>query len=370
MNRGSTLASLLSARAAGRLGRATTLATLVCLALSGVAAAPAWAEPVSVVPPDAGPSNAAEEVVHSAPAVPTGGGASAPPQTAFTPAGLLSFADSLAASQDYYRAITEYQRFIHAFPTHPAAAAARLGVASAYRAGGKPLKAAARYLEVVSRHPATEEGRRAAFLAAEAYYGAFEYATAAAHYRSFVEEHPNAADRPLADYRVAWTHVGRHDFEGARAAMARVAADGPYGPAAAQLGRRLGQRDRVRHRAPWLAGTLSGVLPGAGHLYAGRPKDGLLALLVNGIFAFGTYEAVRQETYTAAALLGLFGVGFYLGNIFGAVNAAHRENKLALDRYVHDLVIELEPGAPGTPPAAARPPTGVSVGLLGFSGRW
>ena len=291
---------------------------------------------------------------------------------ACSPESLLSFADSLAAAKDYYRAITEYRRFAHAFPTHPRVPTSRLAVAAAYRAGGKQRLAAELYLDVVSKHPATPAATRAAFLAAEAYYGAFEYATAAAHYRAFIQDYPAAAERPLAEYRVAWTHIGRHDFAGARQALGRVPRAGPYGVAATELDQRLAAASDVRRRTPWLAGTLAGVLPGAGHLYVGRPKDALLSFLVNGLFAFGTYEAIHHETYTAAALLGMFGVGFYLGNIFGAVNAAHRENKLSVDRYVHDLVHDLEPGTAVAPGArtGAPPPVGPSLGWLGASGSW
>ncbi|HSH36280.1 tetratricopeptide repeat protein, partial [Schnuerera sp.] len=43
----------------------------------------------------------------------------------------LGFADTLFAQQDFYRAVTEYKRFVYQYPKHPEVGRARLNMARA-----------------------------------------------------------------------------------------------------------------------------------------------------------------------------------------------------------------------------------------------
>ena len=75
----------------------------------------------------------------------------------------------------------------------------------------------------------------------------------------------------------------------------------------------------------WIAGSLSGVLPGTGYLYAGRPMTGLVALLINGLFAVAAVESSKDKQYALGALVSITGFTWYLGNIRGSMKAAdHR----------------------------------------------
>ncbi|NIQ96268.1 MAG: tetratricopeptide repeat protein, partial [Desulfuromonadales bacterium] len=49
----------------------------------------------------------------------------------------LSFADALFAEGDYYRAITEYKRYLHHFPQGAEASRAALEIGRSYLAGGR-----------------------------------------------------------------------------------------------------------------------------------------------------------------------------------------------------------------------------------------
>lgn len=273
----------------------------------------------------------------------------------------LGFADSLMRERDYYRAITEYKRFLHDHPEDPRTFRARQGIAEAYRAGGKLELAAAAYLVLAAAAAPGSASREAEFQAAECFYQARQYAVAEAHYRTLLEESPDHPRRDLAQYRRAWTLIGREQYAEARRLLAEMSPDSPFHAAARGLAARLDEASDIRSRSPVVAGVLAALLPGSGHLYAGRTGDAALSLLVNGVFAFGTYEAAHHENYTAAALLGLFGLGFYLGNVFGAVNAAERENGLAHGRFVSELVERWE--SPPVPPPVAPGPAGLRGAL-------
>ena len=80
-------------------------------------------------------------------------------------------------------------------------------------------------------------------------------------------------------------------------------------------------------RSRWLAGSLSAVLPGSGQLYAGRPEDGLVAFLTNGVLIGATALAWHRDERVTAGALGFVAVGFYLGNVYGGVNAAAKHDR-------------------------------------------
>jgi len=79
-------------------------------------------------------------------------------------------------------------------------------------------------------------------------------------------------------------------------------------------------------KSPALAGTLSAVIPGSGQVYAEHYGDGVTSFIVNGLFIAGTIVAIRQENYPVAAIVGGIGLPFYIGNIYGAANAATKWN--------------------------------------------
>ncbi len=94
-----------------------------------------------------------------------------------------------------------------------------------------------------------------------------------------------------------------------------------------------------RWRSPGAAAGLA-VVPGVGHLYAGSPKQAASAFVVNSVFATGIALAARNESWGTVGVLGFFGVGFYMGNMYGAADAARRHNRKALRTIERDLATE------------------------------
>jgi len=93
---------------------------------------------------------------------------------------------------------------------------------------------------------------------------------------------------------------------------------------------------RVPQKNPVVAGTLS-VIPGAGQVYCKRYKDGLAAFLLNGVLALAAYEAFDNENYALGSLVAFVGLGFYAGNIYGAVSGAHKYNRETGRYHVEEL---------------------------------
>ena len=89
---------------------------------------------------------------------------------------------------------------------------------------------------------------------------------------------------------------------------------------------------------PWFAGISAAVLPGAGHVYDGRPRDGWTAFFYTGILSAITWEAVENDNLWLAGVFGSAASMFYAGNIFSAVNMAYKHNRrleaTALNSYL------------------------------------
>ena len=103
----------------------------------------------------------------------------------------------------------------------------------------------------------------------------------------------------------------------------------------------LDEYEDIPPKSPTLAGTLSAILPGSGQVYSGRPKDGVMAFVVNALFISGTIVALDNENYAVAAIVGGVGLPFYIGNIYGAANSARKWNLSLSKELSHKMSINL-----------------------------
>ena len=100
----------------------------------------------------------------------------------------------------------------------------------------------------------------------------------------------------------------------------------------------------IHERSPLIAGILSAILPGAGQIYTAHYGEASLSLVVNSIFFFLTYQAVRKAQviphygYSEAGFWGFIAAGFYLGNIYGAALSAKRYNYYQKARFRRDFL--------------------------------
>jgi TM2 domain-containing membrane protein YozV len=81
----------------------------------------------------------------------------------------------------------------------------------------------------------------------------------------------------------------------------------------------------TRNKSPVLGGVLS-IVPGLGHLYAGRPGDGLRSLLVNGTFTSLAVLSYREDMPVLGSVFAVIEAFAYASNIYGGVNAVQQEN--------------------------------------------
>jgi tetratricopeptide (TPR) repeat protein len=233
------------------------------------------------------------------------------------------------------QAIEEFRRFCFFHPEHPLVPEASFAMGLCYEQGGRFPEAIETYRRVASRYTDDPVGREALYRVGEASYRAERFEEARTAMERFVAARPQDPWRWKARYRGAWASLHGHAFVVARDEFSSLASEeNPYREPAQQMSEGIKEIRGLPYRSPALAGLLSGLLPGSGHLYAGAPKDGLLAFLVNGALIAASVGAWDQQVYGVAGVVSVVALTFYLGNIYGAVNSAHLANHERLEAHL------------------------------------
>ncbi|WP_303721495.1 tol-pal system YbgF family protein [Malonomonas rubra] len=239
---------------------------------------------------------------------------------------LFSFAESLAAEKDHYRAITEYKRFLHYYPKDNRVPKAQLAIAKSLLAGERWLKADEALEKVWRNNPASPEAKLARELYARAAFERGDYPTARKRYQSLKKLFPATAAG--CNYNIGRSYLEENRLPEAEKAFAELPS-----PEAEKLEAVIEDFRSLPRKSPPVAGTLSAILPGTGQLYTERPKQAGVAFALNAAFIYGSIEAWNNDNYAVAGILSLFEIGWYGGNIYNAMNNAHKINRAREEQF-------------------------------------
>lgn len=255
---------------------------------------------------------------------------------------LMSFANSLYSEKDYYRAITEYKRYIHLYPDSPLASEARLAVGFAYFRGEKWSAARDAFQETRDSASAADSksARLAQLLMGESSYYAGDYTAALDSFTAFYRQNPSDPHSPDVGMRASQCllHLGKN--QAAESQASSLLAARPANERAITFAREMQSVEALPRKSPLLAGSLSAVLPGAGQLYTHRPRDAGVSFLLNGSLIALAAIAFHNDEPVAGGILSLVELTWYSGNIYGAVNGAHKFNRSQRQRFLEKLDFE------------------------------
>lgn len=273
------------------------------------------------------------------------------PATAGGKADLLwNFADHLYQKQDFYRALSEYQRFLFLFPVDPRVPEAELQIGRCYRREGKFQKAFSHLIRLHNSRVEEPAGREALLEMVEVRKEQGRYPEAIYWAKQFIGRYPDYPDIATVYLRLAWLQIDSGKYDEAIATLELLPSESTYYPRARSLRQALEQRPETGEKSPAVAGTLSGILPGSGHLYAGRPGQAASSFLLNALFIAGAVIAFQNDSPVLGGILVFFELGWYQGGIRSAAQAAREENEKQERKYrrelkqTHRLSLGLEPG--------------------------
>lgn len=266
----------------------------------------------------------------------------------FTADQLLQFADQLLQEGEYFRAITEFRRFRFDYPEDPRQAMALFRIGQALYRGQQYQKALQIFRDVVRTYPESLYGRQALLWQGESLIQQTRYGEAERAYTTYIERHADAS-AAYAQYQRSWTLLYRRQWRAATSELQQVPDSSPIYPAAQQLALEAQAGSQQPKKSPFLAGTLSTFLPGAGQIYNGRRGDAVLTFLLNGLFIAGTIQAIQHDQLAVAGVLGFFEAGWYGGNVYSAVNGAHKHNRRADEVLLQELERRFQTPPPDIP---------------------
>ena len=248
----------------------------------------------------------------------------------------LSLGSHLAAQGNYDAAITEYKRFLFFHPDDSRVGEVYYNIGIAYKAEGLWTEAVtalrtATYLAIDSETKSAYQLALAVTLIATK-----NYDLAQLELIKVVLRKPSLPLFRRALFLQGVTYIYQFRWEEARSVLRDYTTD-------EKLDARFDSAINIPQKSVKIAGVLSTILPGAGHIYAGDWRDGLNALLLNGALGFLTIDAVLDGHYTDAALwAGIVFLRYYRGNTFRAKEAVSQFNLRESRRAAEALLQRLQ----------------------------
>lgn len=238
---------------------------------------------------------------------------------------------------DYFRAITEYKRFIYFFPESNLLETAYFKIGEAYFKGKRWKQAIHAFDGLREKFPGGKLTDRSYYLSGMTYFYEKDYSSSRKQFKKIIDSFTASELIDDAMLYMAMSYVEEEKWQEALDGLRGIEKKSNLYHFAENFASGLQNIDKLPLKSPALAGTLAAILPGSGHLYTEREKDGITAFLLNGAFIWGAVESYNNENYAVAGILTFFELGWYFGNIYSAVNSAHKYNKRLKNEYIKDL---------------------------------
>jgi tol-pal system protein YbgF len=248
----------------------------------------------------------------------------------------FEFAQQLMERGEYQGAVGEFQRFIHFFPEDEKVPKAHYLIGVSYLRARKYETARKVLGEVYKNYSNRPLSGKALLLIGESYYRQGISGEAAHYFERVIKEYPQPELKNAAIYRLGWSRMQSNNWREASKTFETVEKSSPLFASAQELSEESLKGELLPYKNPTTAGVLA-VIPGLGHVYSNRYKDGLVAFLLNGLFIWAAVEAFDEDLNVLGGMLLFLELGWYTGNIYSAVNTAHKYNRKARNDFRQSL---------------------------------
>ncbi len=242
---------------------------------------------------------------------------------------MFEFAEHLFEQKEYYRAITEYERLIFYYPNENKTIQSKFKIGLCYFNGEKWEQALKTFQAIANDYPDKEEGKLSFIKLADCYFQQKEYNLAINELNNFIEDNP--MDKNINTVYFMSGVYSLYDNN------INLAVENFKKTNNSELLNIPADFQKLPEKSPVLAGTLSGILPGAGQIYTERYNDGMLSCLLNGIFIWGAVESFKNNQEVAGGIITFFELGWYTGNIYNAAGNAYKYNKRKKEKFLENI---------------------------------
>ena len=253
----------------------------------------------------------------------------------------FDFSRSVMNGGDYTRAIVEFERFIHFFPGDPRVPKARLLIGICYLKARRYEAARKVFYPFIQSEQDSPLSAKAVFLMGESYYQQGISKEAEYYFVQVIEKYRDVDLKNAALYRLGWTRMRKNKWREASEVFEKVEKDSLFYESSRELAEQSLKGDGLPEKNPTYAGTLA-IVPGLGHVYVSRYRDATVSFLVNGLFIWAAVQAFHSDQDVLGGILTFIELGFYSGNIYSAVNAAHKHNRKVQNDFRESLKDRLD----------------------------
>ncbi len=260
----------------------------------------------------------------------------------------LGLADRFFEQGEYDAAVTEYHRFRYFFPNDPRAdyAAFRTGRACFLR--GDYEKALSLFENLYRAGSDNRYGIEACFMLSRCYQALGSPDRAVGVLKELLDSTDDSDVRDRARYQIGWIYLeapmvlDKAAVDRAEEYFAGISDTNRTTLRVKTLTERLQgfftdpEGPLLSRKNPGLAGALAAV-PGGGYVYCGRYHDALMSFVFIGGMGYAAWEAFDKDLEGLGALISLVGGGFYAGNIYGSISAAHKYNRTLSRKFLGRL---------------------------------
>jgi len=253
----------------------------------------------------------------------------------------MGLADHFMKIGEYSQAITEYRRFIYIYPMSKRIEEAYFRIGEVYFIWGRYGDAISSLKRTVQRFPEGSYLSDSRILLARSLMEIRRLEEAREILEDLLLSSPAGMIKDRARYWLAESFVREERWKDAIEVLEGTDLKSPFRRDAERYASHLKGIDQIPSKSPEVAGVLSALLPGAGHLYCERPMDALTAFLANAAFIAGAIEAFEKDQKALGVAFSAIELVFYGGTIFSAITSAHKFNREKKKEYLRGMQIKM-----------------------------
>jgi len=262
----------------------------------------------------------------------------------------FNYALALFEQKDFTGAQVEFKRFIHFFPQDPRRDRADYTAGAALFHSGQYYEAAKRFDTIIRQSKDMDSSwvRQSCFMQSQAFeaMGNPGYAQVVLQNCLKLARDTHTKDRIYLE--LARIHIqntvtpGKDELDSARKNLMLISPEKHQEYKVARQVEAIDKAVNAPVKNPALAGILA-IIPGGGMLYCERYKDAFISFCFNTGLIWAAYTAFDHDNPALGGVITFVETGFYSGNIYGSITAAHKYNKAARIKILNKT-FDFEPG--------------------------
>jgi tetratricopeptide (TPR) repeat protein len=248
----------------------------------------------------------------------------------------FDFAQHNFSTKAYAMAIIEYQRFTYFFPEDKRVPLALYRIGMSYYSINRFQEAVESFKKVIYQYGDTDLSVKSYFMISKSLMGLNASGSAIINLHNLIALTDDVNVKDEAYYRTGWIHLEMASWEKATFFFSKISPQNKTKYRLENLSAELEKERLIPKKDPEIAGLLS-IIPGGGQLYCERYHDALITFLLNGVLIYAAYESFDEGHNALGVLISFVGLGFYAGNVYGAVTSAHKYNRRKNDQFIRKL---------------------------------